>query len=79
MDITELHGDEEPEPEMEAGDWFILKYIDEKGRSVDAVARQNGDGEIIVNAKASASMCINFSNELVDEWVKKEFYGESMD
>ena len=80
MDITELHGDEpEPEPEMEGGDWYILKYIDEKGRSVDAVARQNEDGEIVVNAKASSSMCINFSNELVDEWIKKEFNGERMD
>jgi len=78
MDSTDLHVDE-PEETDEAGDWFILKYIDEKGRSIDAVARQNEDGEIIVNAKASASMCINFSNELVDEWVKKEFYGESMD
>ena len=75
MDITELHG----EPEMEAGDWYILKYMDEEGGTVDAVARRNALGEIIVNAKTSASICINFSRELVDEWVKKEFYGEEMD
>lgn len=75
MDIKELHG----EPEMEAGDWYILKYVDEEGGTVDAVARRNTQGEIIVNAKTSASICINFSRELVDEWVKKEFYGEEMD
>ena len=73
---SELNMDE---PEMEAGDWYILKYLDAEGGSVDAVARQNEDGEIIVKAKASANMCINFSNELVDEWVRKEFDGESMD
>jgi len=73
---SELNMDE---PEMEAGDWYILKYLDEAGGSVDAVARQNEDGEIMVKAKASANMCINFSNELVDEWVRKEFDGESMD
>ena len=73
---SELNMDE---PEMEAGDWYILKYLDAEGGSVDAVARQNEDGEIMVKAKASANMCINFSNELVDEWVRKEFDGESMD
>ena len=73
---SELNRDE---PEMEAGDWYILKYLDADGGSVDAVARQNEDGEIMVKAKASANMCINFSNELVDEWVRKEFDGESVD
>jgi hypothetical protein len=68
------------EPEMDGGDFFILKYVDADGGTVEALARQNEDGEIIVNAKASANMCVNFSNELVDEWVKKEFgNGESMD
>jgi hypothetical protein len=74
--------DSEPnvdEPEMEGGDWYILKYMDAAGGSVDAVARQNEDGEIIVNAKASSNLCINFSNELVDEWVRKEFDGQGMD
>jgi hypothetical protein len=70
----------ESEPEMEGGDFFILTYVDADGGTVEALARQNEDGEIIVNAKASANMCVNFSNELVDEWVKKEFgNGESMD
>jgi hypothetical protein len=68
------------EPEMSGGDFFILKYVDAEGGTVEAVARQNEGGEIIVNAKASANICVNFSNELVDEWVKKEFSdGESMD
>jgi hypothetical protein len=68
------------EPEMENGDFYILKYVDGEGGTVEAVARQSEDGDIIVNAKASANMCVNFSNELVDEWVKKEFgNGESMD
>jgi hypothetical protein len=53
--------------------------MDAAGGSVDAVARQNEDGEIIVNAKASSNLCINFSNELVDEWVRKEFDGQGMD
>ena len=53
--------------------------IDINGGSVDAVARQNEDGEIMVKAKASSNMCINFSNELVDEWVRKEFDGQGMD
>ena len=80
IDRVDIDGANEDEPEMEGGDWFILKYIDAEGGSVDAVARQNDGGEIIVNAKTSADMCINFSNELVDEWVKKEFgNGESMD
>lgn len=57
-----------------------MKYVDAEGGTVEAVARQNEDGEIIVNAKASANICVNFSNELVDEWVRKEFNdGESMD
>jgi hypothetical protein len=73
---SELNMDE---PDMEAGDWYILKYLDAEGGSVDAVARQNEDGEIMVKAKASANMCINFSNELVDEWVRKEFDGQGMD
>ena len=78
-DRVDIDGANEDEPEMEGGDWFILKYIDAEGGSVEAVARQNEGGEIIVNTKTSANMCINFSNELVDEWVKKEFNGESMD
>ena len=69
----------ESEPEMEGGDWYILKYFDADGGSVEAVARQNGDGEIIVKAKTTANMCITFSNELVDEWVRKEFDEQDMD
>tara|TARA_R110002020_G_scaffold97676_8_gene232821 strand:+ start:441 stop:728 length:288 start_codon:yes stop_codon:yes gene_type:complete len=65
----ESHGDAD-----ELKSWYVFRYINSSGEGIHAIAFQTEDG-IAIRAKSHGGIDINFANTLIDEWIKKEFFG----
>ena len=69
----ESHGDTD-----DSKGWYVFRYINANGEGIHAIAFQTEEG-IAVRAKSHGGIDINFANTLIDEWIKKEFFGDEED